>query len=88
MIHHPAIADRRIVILGDYSEAQAWIERHDIDVTRVVFAATARQIVSLQPHAIHLVVLPGIRDWRNPYHFMLRTELNYMHAKGATLEWA
>jgi hypothetical protein len=32
--------------------------------------------------------LLGVRDWHNPYYFVLRTELGYMHSRGATLEWA
>jgi hypothetical protein len=88
MVHHPALQGRHIVVVGDYGEAQAWAERHDVDVARVLFTNTARQIVGLNPPDIHIVVMPGVRDWHNPYYFVLRTELGYMHSRGATLEWA
>lgn len=88
MVHHPSLQSRRLVIVGSYNEACGWAEREHIDVAGIVVTATARQITGLPPHEIHIVVMPSVRDWRNPYHFMLRTELNFMHAKGATLEWA
>jgi hypothetical protein len=88
MIHHPALRGRRIVIVGNYNEAQKWVDTHNVDVDRVIFTNAARQIVDLSPPHIHIVVMPSVRDWHNPYYFMLRTELSFMHAKGATLEWA
>jgi hypothetical protein len=87
-VHHPSLQGRRLVLLGSYNEASAWAERTDIDVAGVMIATTARQIVNLPAREIHIVVLPSVRNWRNPYYFMLRTELNFMHAKGATVEWA
>lgn len=87
MIDHPSIQGRRIIVVGDFSEAQAWVERHNVDVNRVIFTNAARHI-GLSPRDIHIVVMPGVRDWRDPYYFMLRTELGYLHSKGATLEWA
>lgn len=88
MLGHPAIQNRQVVLVGSYNESRAWAYRHHIDVDHVLIADNARRIVGLDPQAIHLVVMPSARNWRNPNYFMLRTELHYMHAKGATLEWA
>jgi hypothetical protein len=88
MINHPSIQGRQLVLVGGYNEARTWVERHDIDVDHVIIAGAARQIVALDPPNVHLIVLPSARHWRNPHFFMLRTELSFMHAKGATLEWA
>ena len=88
MLHHPALQARRLVLVGDYNEATAWAQRHDIDVTEILVVGSPRQVTELAPRAVHLVVLRSAQDWRNPYYFLLRTELNYMHARGATVEWA
>lgn len=77
-----------MAVVGGRCEGRLWAERNQIDVSRVVSITAARQVVELDPTAIHIVVLPGFLDWRNPHYFLLRTELNFMRVKGATLEWA
>jgi hypothetical protein len=88
MAHHPSLRGRRIVALGTYGEAVAWAERTHIDVHGILVASTVRQIADLPAPQLHIVVLSSVRNWRNPYHFILRTELHHLHSQGATVEWA
>lgn len=88
MVHHPSLQSRRIVLVGTYDEARDWANAAHIDVDHIFIAESARQLIGVDPTTLHVVVLPSACDWRNPHFFVLRTELNYLHAKGATLEWA
>lgn len=88
MINHPSISGRHIVLVGTVMEAREWLDRHSVDPLRVIVADAARRITGLNPEDVHLVLMNSYWNWRNPHHFMLKTEVSYMRSRGATLEWA
>lgn len=87
MARHPSIRDRRLVVVGSAHEAHQWALDNAVDINRTIIADSPRRMVTLNPEQIHIVVMPGFLNWRDPTYFMLRTEIAFMHGRGATLEW-
>lgn len=84
---HPSVSHRQLVLVGTKAEARTWAAEHGIDIGQLVVADVPRKMVGLNAGQVHIVVMRSFWDWRNPQHFMLKTEINFMSRKGATVEW-